>query len=124
VLDPRLFRDAEAFAGLREGLAARGAGPDLDALLERLRGLAERRRAAIGEADAAKAELNAKSREVGDKKRRGDGVGALLAQLGPISARAEAAGAAAAEADRAFEDALRYVPNLPAGRPRRRRLTQ
>ncbi len=114
MLDPRLFRDAEAFAGLRTALAARCMGPELDALLERLRALAERRRAAIGEADAAKAELNARSREVGEKKRRGEDAGSLLAELGPISARAEAAGAAAAEAERVFEDALRYVPNLPA----------
>ena len=115
MLDPRLFRDAEAFAALRQRLAARGAGPDLDTLLERLRSLAEQRRAAIGEADAAKAELNAKSREVGERKRRGVDASDLLATLGPVSARAEAAGAAAAEADAAFADALRYVPNVPAG---------
>ena len=114
MLDPRLFRDAEAFAALRQGLAARGAGEELDALLERLRALAERRRAAVGEADAAKAELNARSREVGERKRRGEEAADLLAALGPISARAEAAGAAAAEADAAFEEALRYVPNVPA----------
>jgi seryl-tRNA synthetase len=114
VLDPRLFRDAEAFAALRKRLAAREAGPELDALLERLRALAERRRAAIGEADAAKAELNARSREVGELKRRGEDPAALLATLGPVSARAESAGAAAAEADRTFADALLYVPNVPA----------
>ena len=114
MLDPRSFRDAEAFAALRKRLAARGAGPELDALLDRLRALAERRRAAIGEADAAKAELNAKSREVGERKRRGADAADLLAHLGTVSARAEAAGTAAAEADRAFEDALRYVPNVPA----------
>jgi seryl-tRNA synthetase len=114
VLDPRLFRDAEAFTALRQGLAAREAGEELDALLERLRALAERRRVAIGEADAAKAELNAKSREVGERKRRGEDATDLLAALGPISARAEAAGAAAAAADAAFEEALRYVPNVPA----------
>jgi seryl-tRNA synthetase len=114
MLDARLFRDAEAFAALRQRLAARAAGPELDALLERLRALAERRRAAIGEADAAKAELNAKSREVGERKRRGEDAADLLATLGPVSARAEAAGAAAAEADAALEEALLYVPNVPA----------
>ena len=114
MLDPRLFRDAEAFAALRKRLAARGAGPELEALLERLRALAERRRAAIGEADAAKAELNAKSKEVGERKRRGEDAADLLVGLGAVSARAEAAGAAAAAAEHAFEDALRYVPNVPA----------
>ena len=114
MLDPRSFRDAEAFAALRGRLAARGAGAELDALLERLRALAERRRAAVGEADVLKGELNARSREVGEKKRRGEDAGALLAVLGELSARAEAAGAAAAAADAAFEEALAWVPNVPA----------
>jgi len=114
VLDPRLFRDAEAFAALRGRLAARGSGPELDVLLERLRALAERRRVAVGEADAIKGELNAKSREVGERKRRGEDAAALLATLGGLSARAEAAAAVAAEADAAFEQALAYVPNVPA----------
>jgi seryl-tRNA synthetase len=114
VLDPRIFRDAEAFASLRAGLAAREAGPELDALLERLRDLAERRRLAIGEADALKAELNARSREVGDRKRRGADASDLLASLGQLSARSQAAGAAASEAEAAFTELLRYVPNVPA----------
>jgi seryl-tRNA synthetase len=114
VLDPRSFRDAEAFAALRGQLAARGAGPELDALLERLRLLAERRRIAIGEADTVKGELNARSREVGEMKRRGEDAGALLANLGALSARAAAMAAAADEAGAAFEEALAYVPNVPA----------
>jgi seryl-tRNA synthetase len=114
VLDPRSFRDAEAFAALRGQLAARGAGPELDVLLERLRALSERRRAAVGEADAIRGELNAKSREVGELKRRGEDATALLATLGDLSARTEAAAASAAEADAAFEQALAYVPNVPA----------
>jgi seryl-tRNA synthetase len=110
-----MFRDAEAFAALRAQLATRGAGPELDALLARLRELAERRRVAIGEADGVKGELNAKSREVGEKKRRGEDASALLATLGELSARAEAAAAAAAGAEAAFGEALAYVPNVPAG---------
>ena len=90
-----MFRDAEAFAALRGQLAARGAGRELDALLERLRDLAERRRVAIGEADGVKGELNAKSREVGEKKRRGEDATELLATLGALSARTEAAAATA-----------------------------
>ena len=109
-----MFRDAEAFAALRGQLAARGAGQELDALLERLRDLAERRRVAIGEADGVKGELNAKSREVGEKKRRGEDATELLATLGALSARTEAAAASAAAAEAAFEEALAYVPNVPA----------
>jgi seryl-tRNA synthetase len=114
VLDPRLFRDAEAFAALRAGLAARGADPERDALLDSLRALAERRRVAVGEADGVKAELNARSREVGEMKRRGEDASALLATLGDLSARAEAAASAAATADAGFAGALRFVPNIPA----------
>jgi seryl-tRNA synthetase len=114
VLDPRIFRDAQAFAALRASLAARGAGAELDTLLDRLRDLAERRRVAVGEADAVKAELNAKSREVGEKKRRSEDASALLASLGDLSAKSQAAAAAAAAADAAFTDLLRYVPNVPA----------
>jgi seryl-tRNA synthetase len=114
VLDPRSFRDAETFAALRAALSARGSDAELEALLERLRALAERRRVAIGEADGVKAELNAKSREVGDRKRRGEDATALLATLGALSSRAEAAATAAAAADRGFTDLLRYVPNVPA----------
>ena len=114
MLDPRLFRDAEGFAALRAQLQARGDDPEREALLERLRALAERRRVAIGEADAIKAELNAKSREVGERKKRGEDAADLLASLGALSARADAAAACAAEAETAFESALAFVPNVPA----------
>jgi seryl-tRNA synthetase len=114
VLDPRIFRDAAAFAAVRASLAARGGGADLERLLDRVGELAERRRAAVGEADALKAELNAKSREVGERKKRGEDASALVAALGGLSARADVAAAALAAAERAFEEALYYVPNVPA----------
>ncbi len=114
MLDPRTFRDAAAFAALRTSLAARGANAELEALLDRLWTLAERRRAAIGAADALQGELNAKSRQVGEMKRRGEDAGALKAALGELSARTEAAAAVAAQAEREFEEALRFVPNVPA----------
>jgi seryl-tRNA synthetase len=114
MLDPRGFRDADAFAAVASRLSRRRAGAALDALLEQLRGCADRRRAAIGEADERKAELNAKSRQVGELKRRGEDAAALLAELGSISAAADAATAAAKAADEAFAQALLAVPNLPA----------
>ena len=114
MLDPRGFRDADAFAAVARSLARRRAGADLDALLERLRGYADRRRVAIAEADARKAELNAKSRQVGELKRRGEDPAALLEELGGISRAADEASAAARAADEAFDQALLYVPNLPA----------
>jgi len=89
-------------------------GPDLDALLEELRGQADRRRRAIAEADALKGEQNAKSREVGERKKRGEDASALLAELSGLSARAGAAESTARAADDAFAERLHYVPNLPA----------
>jgi len=114
MLDPRAFRDADAFAALRQRLTRRGGGPELIALLEGLRADAERRRAAVGEADALRAELNAKSRAVGEMKRKGEDASVLLAELGALSGRAEESAAAAKAAEDAFGDALRYVPNVPA----------
>ena len=114
MLDPRGFRDADAFAAVARSLARRRAGADLDALLEQLRGYADRRRVAVAESDARKAELNAKSRQVGEMKRRGEDPAALLEELGGISRAADEATAAAKAADEAFDQALLYVPNLPA----------
>jgi seryl-tRNA synthetase len=114
MLDPRGFRDADAFAAVASGLARRRAGADLAALLEQLRGYADRRRVAVADADARKAELNAKSRQVGEMKRRGEDPAALLEELGGISRAADEATAAAKAADEAFDRALLYVPNVPA----------
>ncbi len=114
MLDPKGFRDAEAFAAVAARLRRRRMGPDLDTLLERLREQAERRRAAIGESDALKAELNALSRSVGEAKRAGGDAAPLLAQAAAVSARVDAAAAATKAADDAFTLLLRQVPNLPA----------
>jgi seryl-tRNA synthetase len=114
MLDPRLFRDADGFALVRERLGRRGADPALETLLADLRADADRRRALIGEGDRLKAELNAKSRAVGERKKRGEDATDLLAELGALSQQAEAAQRAAADADAAFQRRLLEVPNLPA----------
>ena len=114
MLDPRGFRDAEAFSAVAAGLRRRRMGADLDALLERLRALADRRRAAIAEADGLKAELNAASRAVGEAKKAGRDAADLLAGSAELSRRVDAAGAVAKEAEEAFAQLLRQVPNLPA----------
>ena len=114
MLDPKGFRDAEAFAAVAARLGRRRMGTDLDLLLARLREQAERRRVAVGEADALKAELNAKSRAVGEAKRAGADAAALLAESGALSRRVDAAGASAKAAEEAFTLLLRQVPNLPA----------
>ncbi len=114
MIDPRLFRDADAYAAARARLARRGQGPALEALLGAVHDAAERRRAAIAEGDALKAEQNARSRLVGERKKKGEDASDLLAELGGLSDRAAAAQARAAETDQAFQDLLLEVPNLPA----------
>jgi seryl-tRNA synthetase len=114
MIDPRVFRDADGYATVRERLARRGPDPALAALLARLFADAEQRRRAIAEGDALKAEQNAKSRQVGEKKKIGEDTSALLAELGDLSRRAEAAQAAAGALDAAFAEALLEVPNIPA----------
>jgi len=114
MIDPRLFRDAEALGGARALLARRGWGAPLDDLLSELQGLAERRRRAIAEADALKAEVNARSREVGERKKRGEDASALLADLGGLKGRVSAAETAAKESDEAFGARMLEVPNVPA----------
>ncbi len=113
MIDPRVFRDAEAYAAARERLGRRG-DPALAAMLDELRGDAERRRKAIAEGDALKAEQNAKSRQVAEMKKRSEDPSALLAALGELSRRAGEAQAAAHAADESFHAKLLHVPNLPA----------
>jgi seryl-tRNA synthetase len=114
MIDPRCFREADAFAAARGRLLRRGWGAPLEALLDELYGLAERRRKAIAESDTLKAELNARSREVGERKKKGEDTTALVADLGTLKARVVAADGAAGEADAAFQARLLEVPNIPA----------
>ena len=112
MLDPRFFRDAEAFAGVRQRLLRRDAA--LAGPLEELQQLADRRRKAIAEGEALKAEQNAKSKQVGELKKKGADASALLAELGGLSERAAAAQDLASQIDETFRARLLHIPNLPA----------
>ena len=112
MLDPRFFRDAEAFAGVRQRLLRRDAA--LAGPLEELQQLADRRRKAIAEGEALKAEQNAKSKQVGELKKQGADASALLAELGGLSERAAAAQDLAGQIDETFRSRLLHIPNLPA----------
>jgi seryl-tRNA synthetase len=114
MIDPRVFRDADAFAAARTRLLRRGANPQLEKLLDDLYGLAEVRRRAISQGEALKADQNAQSKGYGEKKKRGEDAGALLAVLTGLKTKADAAATAAADADAAFHARLLEVPNVPA----------
>ncbi len=94
-----------------EGLSRRGMAPQAELILE----LDETRRARIKAAEDALAERNAASREVGAAKARADEAAferlrGLVADKKDEIARLEAE---AAEADRALQDLLMGLPNLP-----------
>jgi seryl-tRNA synthetase len=114
VLDPRLFRDADAFAATRDLLARRGAHPERELLLDRLRELAERRRGAITAAEKVMAELNSASAEVGRLKKQGGDTLGVQARARELSARAGELDAESRAIESEFQAALLEVPNVPA----------
>lgn len=112
MIDPRVFRDADAYAAARRRLLRRDAG--LARPLDELRDLAERRRRAIGEGDELKAKLNTGSKRVGELKKQGGDASSLMAELGELSDRAKAAAKEAESLDGEFHARLLHIPNLPA----------
>ncbi|HWO87512.1 MAG TPA: serine--tRNA ligase [Gemmatimonadales bacterium] len=112
MLDPKLFRDADSIAAARRRLARRGGSSAT--LVDALAAAAEQRRGEVTATDQLKAELNAKSRLVGEKKRAGEDVTALLAELAQLSDRVKQAEQSLRAAEQRFEALLLEVPNLPA----------
>lgn len=112
MIDPRHFRDADAYAAARVRLLRRD--PGLAPRLDTLRDMAERRRKAIAEGDDLKARLNTGSRKVGELKKQGGDATALLAEMGALSDRAKAASKDAEAIDAEFHAALLHLPNIPA----------
>ncbi|WP_134724461.1 serine--tRNA ligase [Paracoccus luteus] len=110
--DIRIIRDDPA--GFDAALARRGLAPMSPAILA----LDAERRARIAEAEAAQADQNRASKEVGAAKARGDDAGfERLRALVADSKAAVAAQSARAEAlDRELRDLLMTIPNLPLDR--------
>jgi len=94
---------------VREALARRRARVDLDAFLT----LDETRRALIQETEALKAERNAVSREVGQRKREGRDASELMERMGAVGERVKALDAELREVDARVQDWLLSVPNMP-----------
>jgi seryl-tRNA synthetase len=94
------------------GLRRRGLPPEA----ERLIAIDERRRAAIGSAEAAQARRNAASKEIGEAKKKKDETAAakLMAEVAELKAAIPAMEAAEKKASKELEDALAQIPNLPA----------
>ncbi|CAG7844587.1 Serine--tRNA ligase [Pseudoclavibacter triregionum] len=113
VIDAQLLRDQPDL--VRASQRARGADPSLvDAALE----ADAARRAAIGEFESLRAEQNAFSKRVAKASK--EEKPALLEHVKELAGRVKAASAAASEADEAYAQAVRRIPNLviegvPAG---------
>ena len=98
-------------AAFDRALARRG----LQGEAGRLIAIDERRRAAIGKAEAAQARRNAASKEIGAAKKSNEEEAAqrLLAEVAELKAAIPALEAEERETSKDLEDALAQIPNLP-----------
>jgi seryl-tRNA synthetase len=108
-----LRRIREAPSEVRAELARRGKPLEIDEAIERLINLDEERRGLIGEGDALKAHRNAASKEIGERKRRGEDASELLAEMSEVSERVRTLDARLREIETGIEAALLRLPNLP-----------
>lgn len=107
MLDPKLLRsDPEQ---LQHGLAKRGISLDLTSL----QSLDEKRRHWQQEMERLQSERNAQAKKIGQAKAAGEDVAPLLAAVSDLGDKLDAAKAAAAEAQEAFQDAWLGLPNIP-----------
>jgi seryl-tRNA synthetase len=98
-------------AAFDRALARRGLSPEAGKLIE----LDERRRAAIGKAEAAQARRNAASREIGAAKKSNEEETAqkLLAEVAALKSAIPALEAEERKLSRELEEALARIPNIP-----------
>lgn len=96
---------------IRKRLALRADGSE--AGLDRVAELDEERRALIGEGDELKARRNTASREIGERKRRGEDAGALLAEMREVAERVRAIDHQLATVQTELHTVLLCIPNPP-----------
>lgn len=110
MFDPKWVREhAEEFD---RGLARRGLPPES----ARIVALDEKRRAVIAQAQALQERRNAASKEIGEAKRTKDEAraSALMAEVNKLKEELPALEAEQAAAEKELNDALAWIPNLPA----------
>jgi seryl-tRNA synthetase len=98
-------------AAFDRALARRGLPSEAARLID----IDERRRAAIGKAEAAQARRNAASKEIGAAKKSNEEEAAqkLMAEVAALKSAIPALGAEERKLSRDMEDALARIPNLP-----------
>ena len=86
---------------------------DAGELVERLLRLDEERREAITEGDELRARRNEVSKEIGERKRRGEDAEEMITEMREVAARIDALEARVAEAEDEIEEILLETPNVP-----------
>src|SRR5579864_1110070 len=109
MLDIKWIRDHPA--AFDRALARRGLPAEAAKLIE----IDERRRAAIGKAEAAQARRNAASKEIGAAKKSNEEEAAqkLFAEVAALKSAIPALEAEEKKLSQELEDALAQIPNLP-----------
>ena len=110
MLDIRYIR--EHLDECRSRLAVRG-DPEVSGLLDRALATDQRRRELIGEVEVLKAERNTCSREIGERKRRGEAADDLLARMQDVAGRIRELDTELADAEEELNTLLLTIPNLP-----------
>lgn len=113
MLDIRGLRERPQEA--RAALSRRG-DPTFLELLDRALAADEKRRELIGEVEALKAERNRTSREIGDRKRRGEEAGALIEEMREVADRIRRLDDELSEVEGDLQALLLRIPNLPDDR--------
>ncbi len=107
MLDIRTIRDETD--RVRKGCEAKGIPVDLDALLA----LDESRRRILREVEGLQQERNARSKEIGARKKAGEDVTAAAAEVRAVGERISTLEAELATVEARLHEALLTVPNLP-----------
>jgi seryl-tRNA synthetase len=108
------LRRIREFPGeVRDRLAARGRREETDAMVGRVLSLDDERRSLIAEGDTLKARRNTASREVGERKRRGESATDVIAEMGEVGERIRTVDRRLGEIEAEIEGILLRVPNLP-----------
>jgi seryl-tRNA synthetase len=111
MLDLRRIREAPD--EVRAELSRRARPEEIDATLDRLLTLDEERRSLIGEGDSLKARRNTASREIGERKRRGEDTAALMTEMGQVGDRIREIDQNVREIESEVEALLLRIPNTP-----------
>jgi seryl-tRNA synthetase len=107
VLDLKLLRREPD--EVRAALARRGAGGEVDALLE----FDERRRQILPQLEGLRAQRNEASEAIGQAKRSGENADAAIAQMREVGAEIKSLEGELALVDAGLEEKLAALPNLP-----------